>query len=100
MSTRDERLQLFFGGYFHQDWDIDAKTWQHVIANYVGEHPRGDAIELRNDLRAWLDEGHSQLPAKFRCDYDPQPEGLTDRNWIDRMIAVLEERLASDDRLP
>jgi hypothetical protein len=98
VSTRDERLQRFFGGYFHQDWDLDAKTWQGVIANYVEEHPRDDTVELRDDLRTWLDEGHSRLPASFRCDYNPQPEGLTDRSWIDRMIAVIVERLGSDDR--
>lgn len=98
MNERDERLRQFFGGYFHQDWDIEgAEAWQDVVRQFVTENPRSAVLAVRDALRAWLMETATAavspgLPAAFACDYDPRLDGLTDREWVEQVAVLLEEQ--------
>jgi hypothetical protein len=98
VSYRDARLRQFFHGYFHQDWDgKGAERWEDVIAQYVAEAPRRDVLVTRDDLRSWLADTAAAsgpapgLPASFRCDYDPRPDGLEEREWVGKMADLIEE---------
>jgi hypothetical protein len=99
MSTRDERLGQFFGGYFNQDWDAGgASSWQEVLVDYV-EHASKDHVSiLLQDLRSWAAEaatmGVDNLPTSFYCEYDPRPDGQTDRQWVEEMANAIEKQLA------
>jgi hypothetical protein len=100
MNTRDARLQQFFGGYFNQDWDMTgAKSWGEVVAQYIKENPSPQVLQLQRDLRSWLDETAStpgaSLPAAFCCDYDPRPEGLTERDWVRLLADSLGEQFTN-----
>lgn len=91
MSTRNDRLGQFFGGYFHQDWDIEGATsWRDVIAQYAREVPGPQVQRVCEDLRDWLSEtaseGNENLPPSFACDYNPRPDGLTERQWVEQIV--------------
>jgi len=94
MSTRNERLEQFFGGYFHQDWDIEgAQSWRDVVKQYSVDAPRAQMLAIRTDLQDWLDESvndeNENLPPSFACDYDARSEGLTEREWVRQIVAEL-----------
>jgi hypothetical protein len=98
MSTRNERLEQFFGGYFHQDWDIEgAASWRDVIKQYAMTVPRPQVLAIRNDLMDWLNEtanhNNENLPPAFGCDYDPRSEGLTERQWVSQIVAEFDRLL-------
>ena len=102
VRDRYERLRQFFSGYFNQDWDVDgAQAWQDVLRQYLRENSRIDAEGLQEDLRAWLAEEDSKsfrIPQNFGCDYDPRSDGLTHREWVERMLDELTSVLAVKPR--
>ena len=98
MSTRNERLEQFFGGYFHQDWDVEGATsWQGVIERYAAEVPRSNVVAIRQDLEDWLNETANDkiqnLPPSFGSEYSPRSEGLTDRQWVTRIVDEFDRLL-------
>jgi CdiI immunity protein len=100
MNERDERLRQFFGGYFNQDWDVEgAQSWQDVVRQFVKENPSSAVLAVRDALRSWLLEtataaAPSQgLPAAFACDYDPRPDGFSDREWVEQVAVFIEEQV-------
>ena len=100
MNARNERLEQFFGGYFHQDWDIEGATsWRDVIKHYAVNVPRPDVVTIRNDLEEWLNETASDksqnLPPSFGCDYNPRSDGLTERQWVSQIVAEFDRLLQS-----
>lgn len=100
MSSRDERLEQFFGCYFHQDWGVDgAESWEDVVAEYVREVPRTRVIALVEDLRSWVREaeatGRVFIPANFNCDYCPLPDSDTERQWVADMADLFETPLTN-----
>ena len=102
MRDRYERLGQLFSGYFNQDWDVDgAESWQDVLRQYLRENSRIDAEGLQEDLRAWLaeeDSGSFGIPQEFGCDYDARSDGLTYREWVERMLDELTSGLAAKSR--
>ena len=99
-NSRDARLRQFFAGYFNQDWDIGgAKSWTDIVAQYVKNNPRAQVTQVQDDLRSWLDETASSLtavlPADFGCDYDPQSDGLAEREWVRLIADSLGKQLTS-----
>ena len=100
MSGRDERLRQFFGGYFNQDWSAGgAGSWRDVVADYVRQVPKAHAAGVVEDLRSWVAEaeaeGLNNLPADFACDYDPQPDGKTERQWAKEVADAIEKQLTN-----
>jgi hypothetical protein len=91
---RDVLLENFFGGYFDEDWDVrGAATWRDVVVEYRREHGAGKARLVRDALAMWLEETRAEpganLPPKFGCDYDPRPDGLTERQWVEQIVEEL-----------
>ncbi len=44
-------MQQFFGGYFHQDWDLIADDWQGIVDNYARYARLDPAAERRALIR-------------------------------------------------
>ena len=91
MTSRAYRLQQFFGGYFHQDWDVEgASSWQEVIDAYVANAPPAAVETVLCDLSTWLvesaDDASPNLPPSFGCEYDPRGDGLTEREWVLQIV--------------
>jgi CdiI immunity protein len=88
MSNRKHTLRDFFGGYFHQDWDIDGvESWVGVVDQFVQENSIARVREVREALREWVDSSNEeeisrQLMNELGCDYDWQPDGLGARDWV------------------
>lgn len=96
MSERNERLFRFFAGYFNQDWDCNgAISWPGVMDEYLSQNRREDALQTRDDLRSWLAESvtEERVPAAFGSEYDPSPDGMTDRAWVGALADYIEERV-------
>ena len=95
MSTCKDRLEQFFGGYFHQDWRLEgAATWRDVIKQYGLHVPRSHAVTIRNDLQGWLnesanDESEERL-GRFGCEFDPRSDGLTEQQWVSEIVAEFD----------
>jgi len=69
-AIRNERLEEFFGGYFHQDWDVEGATsWRDVIKRYAVKVPQPQVLAIRADLQDWLNETatdkNENLPPSF-----------------------------------
>jgi hypothetical protein len=98
MRDRDLRLRQFFAGYFNQDWDVaGAKSWADVAATYIKEHPRAQVLTLRDDLRAWLREMPEEQSAlaTLGCEYDPSPDGIDDRAWVQLLANFFDAKLTN-----
>ncbi len=100
MSDRNARLTRFFGGYFHQDWDVDgARSWTDVVAEYVRKSPRAQVLALRDDLLSWLEETASRpqqgLPTSFGCDYDPSPDGIDEGEWVRQLADFMQKQITN-----
>lgn len=93
----DEDLQPaahLFEAYFHQDCLVDDPDWESVVLRFKQSEPLGEVdrtrdallrlIEHRNDaeLEAFLFDG-------LRSFYDPRPNGLSCRAWIQDIVHLL-----------
>jgi hypothetical protein len=100
MTARDERLRQFFSGYFNQDWDMDGvESWRTVIADFVRSNPRAQVLGLIEDLRSWTKDAAidklDNLPPAFGCDYDPRPDGQTERGWVEQLTDAMAKQLSN-----
>ena len=90
------QLVQFFGGYFHEDWDLEAATPVGVVAASVNANPKMKAEvaaairSLLAELRTDSELGHA-LFHDFGCYYDPEADGLTARAWLTAVTLQLEE---------
>jgi hypothetical protein len=94
-DTRDSLLRQFFGGYFHQDWDISGPTWVHVVDQFVRDHRTDVITETRDALQSWLDVSKSteNLSSDYACEYNPRNDGVNDRTWVQLIVDRLNELL-------
>ncbi|HEY4176748.1 MAG TPA: contact-dependent growth inhibition system immunity protein [Kofleriaceae bacterium] len=84
----------FLGGYFHQDWDLDAKTWHDVVDHYLKDAHAEAAQALANEIRSYLgwrpvETKSEPFLAQFSCDYLPSAGGLSDHDWLEQVAAQL-----------
>lgn len=86
-------LYQFLGGYFHQDWDLEADDWEGVVDNYVNDDPVAGPLRTLAEeidyLRTTRTEAElSQFLLRTAgAYYNPRP--LTYKVWL----AQLAERL-------
>lgn len=96
METAYPALWQFFGGYFHQDWDLAGPGWRDVVAGYIDEAGpeivRQTADELAVLLRDVSDEDalRGVVLDGFGCFYLPDPDGVTMRAWLEEVRQALE----------
>lgn len=90
MSDLDrERLIQFFGGYFHQDWALDAADYNAVIDLYIADMPEKDALhtlaaqlDALSDAYATDADLETALLRDFYCNFAPSGTGLSARSWV------------------
>jgi hypothetical protein len=81
-------LFQFFGGYFHQDWHADYEVPADAIRAYLLEAPppavSEAAAEIDRVLALQLDDVALArlLREGFDCNYVPELEGRTLRDWL------------------
>jgi len=91
-------LFQLFGGYFHQDWHEEYATTRDAVSAFVREAPP-DAVsaavrELDQLLAMDLDEAALSriLREGFDCNYVPQVDELTNRDWLVQLRELLGPR--------
>jgi hypothetical protein len=78
-------LQQFFGGYFHQDWTLEAEDWQGLAANFIaGADPStllNTCQELSRLLNEIVEDGElDDVLGGLGCCYRPIEMG--NRDWL------------------
>ncbi len=106
-------MQQFFGGYFHQDWDLEADDWEGVVDNYVDDIPdvgrlRALAGEIAALCEKYAEPELEQLMNRtILLDFRPWP--LTHHEWLGEVAARLHRhadgiaaarRTVTQDRRP
>lgn len=90
-------MHQFFGGYFHQDWDMMADDWQGIVDNYARDarndppHERRSLIRDIDELR--LTHSEAELDAALRdagAYYRPMPPG-TYKEWLGQLVERLRQ---------
>ena len=77
---RSETLYQFFGGYFHQDWNLHGSDWLSVVQFFRAESDPSDVAQTAMDLRTFLalgapeDELERQLFDQLGCYFTPRPD--------------------------
>jgi hypothetical protein len=92
---RREPLRQFFGGYFHQDWDLAGDTWSAVLQDYFRHQPSVDELRrVSEGLRELLQEFrtdaelNSFLGRELACEYLPDPTPA--RDWVENLALAIE----------
>jgi hypothetical protein len=81
------KLAHFLGAYFHQDWMLDAPTWQSTVDRYLRQEPRHWAeaatTELEHLLEIEKDEAViSAILRDLRCNFRSSGHGTDSRQWL------------------
>ena len=92
------KLRNFFGGYFHQDWDLEADDPDDVILYHIRES-RDTPEELRAlgqmilDYMEGMDDAEleSRLYRELSCEYYPVSDGTSARVWLHKVASMLME---------
>jgi len=82
-------MSQFFGGNFHQDWDIVAEDWTGVVDDYATDRTAAQLRNLAHDIDAFCVSRDEVVLAvsmarDVHCAYHPRP--LTYQEWL-RQIA-------------
>jgi hypothetical protein len=89
-------LYQFFGGYFHEDWDLEAKDAEAVIHNYLNDEKPRIVKQVIDEISQLLEMNldRSQLSDiladDLRCSYDPTFYGISDIEWLRWVQATLK----------
>lgn len=89
------QLPLLFGGYLHQDWDLEATSLEDAIRNFVAREPPEHVQKARDELHTLLscDDTEAGLRhlvvAEWGCSYDPTHDGLSMREWLRHVASIL-----------
>lgn len=93
MNSSDEALHQFFGGYFHQDWQLDDPTWQVVISRFLRESTPTDSALVAAGIERLIsdsspDETLCCVVQKLGCDYWPGSFSEM-RIWLKQVVSKL-----------
>jgi CdiI immunity protein len=82
-----------FGGYLHQDWDIEAASWDEALRLAVAEAPEQAAAaagEIEVLLASELDDDQlMKLIERLTTGYSPELGGWAARPWLRRAGELL-----------
>jgi len=97
---RFHELGQFFGGYFHQDWGLDASDWQSVIRRFVEDASPDEIRMVATQLGMLLsmsvdDERLHAALLELGCDWTPRDE-MSDREWLYAIHNILRSAVATN----
>ncbi|MGE2734734.1 contact-dependent growth inhibition system immunity protein [Mycolicibacterium vaccae] len=96
-------LRHFFGVYFHEDWVLEADTWQGVVDSYVRDEK--PSVDLLRSLSQEIGEVSAQcaepdmrrlVTRTLGANYYPLPE-FTYAEWLGQVAARLRQHAAASD---
>jgi CdiI immunity protein len=96
-----ESIRQFFGGYFHEDWALEAKDWQTSVDNFtVGETPT-QLVNLAQQIdklgAAYAeDELEDVMYRDALCSFYPGP--LTYHEWLKQVSDRLRQHASAIER--
>lgn len=93
MNSSHEVLHQFFGGYFHQDWQLEHATWQGIIGHFLSESNPADSAHVVAGIEYLLsdsasDEKLCSLVQKLGCYYWPGSSAEM-RIWLRQLVLAL-----------
>jgi CdiI immunity protein len=93
MNTNYQNLRQFFGGYFHQDWNLEGDDWEEIVAAFVSTADRGTLLKTCDEIEHLIQEtmGEDEL-SKVLFDLGSccRPDG-SNRDWI----RAIQERIVA-----
>ena len=99
MKTSLYDLYQFFGGYFHQDWVCEHPDYISVVNNFIKDASSEDIKDVIRDFKILLEMQLSEEELRhiafyeLGCYFDPEPSGITYRQWFTELKTILEESL-------
>jgi hypothetical protein len=99
--TVSEDVRQFFGGYFHQDWDLEAEDWQEAVDEFSRGNKPAKLLAIAQEidtLRNAYDEDElgTVMHRQAWCSYNPRP--LTFRAWMGQVADRLRHHAADIER--
>ncbi|WP_197380790.1 contact-dependent growth inhibition system immunity protein [Mycolicibacterium mengxianglii] len=96
-----ESIRQFFGGYFHQDWALEAKDWQTSVDNFTVGETSTVLINLAQQIdklgAAYAeDELEEVMYRDALCSFYPAP--LTYHEWLEQVSDRLRQHAAALER--
>lgn len=89
-------LRQFFSGYFHEDWQLDSSEPDEVIAQFLMSGPSQDEIDrIVAQIACYLDAATDNaaiergLLVELGCYYLPDADGVSARDWLGHVAALL-----------
>jgi hypothetical protein len=92
-------LEQLMGAYFHQDFDLFGDDHMDVVDQFVIDDPNLAArlpLEVFQLMDATPDD--DELEARLEamgCQVYPQPREDSYRQWLNRIVGRVQERLSS-----
>jgi hypothetical protein len=101
-GTVAEPIRQFFGGNFHQDWDLVAEEWEGVVDSYVNGNDPARLTALADeidDLRNGKDEDALAylMPRQALSAYNPRPL-TTYHEWLGQIANRLRKHAAAIEK--
>lgn len=93
-------MQQFFGGHFHQDWDLEADDWQGAVDNFAADETSVELYALAHSidtLRETCDEDQLKvvMPTQVLCAYNPRPN--TYQEWLSQIAGRVRQHAKAID---
>ena len=91
-------LERLLGAWFNLDWTLDYGEADDVLRAYVAEEPAEAVAEAIGELDDLLSRGLSEADLRnlvwwqLLGRYDPTADGLTMKEWLERVTRLLRER--------
>ncbi len=89
-------LEQFLGGYFHQDWTLEAPQSMDVIRRYLGSAAAAEIAPLLTETKALIREALPEATLQNRLQklgacFEPTGENTTASAWLKNLERALIE---------
>jgi len=97
MMLNFSELEHLLGAYFHQDWDLDHSTADDVIKFYKQDATDESISALKQQLLYLIDSDNNDdelqalLFEKMGCSYYYPSEWKSSKEWLQNIVAVLNQ---------
>jgi len=88
MSRGNELIQQLLGGYFHQDWDLEANDDLGVVRRFiedVGGEKKQSILDAIDQVLLEDEAKVSSFLSESGCEYYFAGDGLTAKGWLMRL---------------
>lgn len=92
-------LDQFFGGYFHQDWDLENIDAEAVLNRFLLEAKPNSGEQVCQELEKLLainfeeKELSNILVYDLGCCYNPEFQKMSNREWLSWLQSYLKKML-------